>query len=205
MERRDKIYTKGEDDPESATQLMKAEKLEEGGSPVGRSGPPGGKPKLFDVSLLLNPVFDCLCFIYFNVALCLGLGTAFLPALAIEMGISETKAAFLLATGGIAGVVGVLGLGLIMDIRQVRPHRMSIFNICAFLLGMSNLLTPVCTEYITLSVTAAIRGITSATLMTQRATASADLVGGPRVPSAFGLLSLAFALGSLFGRPIGGE
>ena len=104
----------------------------------------------------------------------------------------------------IAGVIGVLGLGIIMDFPAVRPHRMTIFNLCALMLGLSNLLTPVCPEYITLSITAAIRGITSATLMTQRATASADLVGGPRVPSAFGLLSLAFALGSLFGRPVGG-
>ena len=205
MEGRGKIYTKGDDDAEAATKLMEDEKAKEAaGPPAGRGGPPPGKPKLFDFALLANPVFDCLCFIYFNVALCLGLGTAFLPALAIERGISATRAAFLLSTGGIAGVVGVLGLGIVMDFKAVRPHRMTIFNICALMLGLSNLLTPICPEYISLSVTAAIRGVTAATLMTQRATAAADLVGGPRVPSAFGLLSLAFALGSLFGRPIGG-
>ncbi len=185
--------------------ILQDENPEKEKEQIGNDHAKKGFASIFDVRLLKDRRFMCLCLVVFSCAFALALTSGFLPALAIEKGIGETEAVFLLSISGISSTIGGLGIGVPLDFKQVRPHRVKLYGLFAMMVGIATMLNPFTSTYAGFVVFTLIRAGFAGVIIGQRATLAGDLVGPKRVPTAFGWILFAHSLGSLIGRASGGK
>ena len=166
---------------------------------------PNPKQKIFDFSLLKKSRFLSLCYGIFCNAFNLGLVSAFVPVLAIERGISTTKAISLLSISGLGSTFGTLVFGYASDLKTVKPWRVYFYIFSLFMVGLVTVLNPVAHRYATFIVFSSIRALFAGYVMSQRATIVSDIVGRSRMNYAVGMVLFSTALGFLFGRALGGK
>ena len=166
---------------------------------------PNPKQKIFDFSLLKKSRFLSLCYGIFCNAFNLGLVSAFVPVLAIERGISTTKAISLLSVSGLGSTFGTLVFGYASDLKTVKPWRVYFYIFSLFMVGLVTVLNPVAHRYATFVVFSSIRALFAGYVMSQRATIVSDIVGRSRMNYAVGMVLFSTALGFLFGRALGGK
>ncbi|CAH1802795.1 unnamed protein product [Owenia fusiformis] len=159
---------------------------------------------LLDLSLLKEPVF--LVFGFSNLFAMLALGPAliYLPALAREQGVDESQRALLVATIGASDGIGRILVGFIFDIPFIRQNRTRFYNANILLTGILYFLCIFMKDFIHFAPLCAVIGISSGTVLAQRAVIASDLLGIDRLASSLGLSSLFFGVGGVIGSPIAG-
>ena len=161
--------------------------------------------KLFNWELLKLPSFLVICMLGITANATFAITVNFLPALAVDMGMTRDQGAFLLSMLGIGDMIGRLPVGILFDLPLVKTHRNMIYGLFMTVNGLMTFVMPLSRNYATMSAVCLIRGLSSGVFMSQRATILADMIGISRVASAFGMQLLAMTLGSLGARMTGGE
>ncbi|ELT98726.1 hypothetical protein CAPTEDRAFT_173843 [Capitella teleta] len=161
----------------------------------------------FDWALFREKSFLFFFLLSIMVAFCFGAGISFLPALAVQKGISPQNAAFLLSLFGVLDTVCIIPCGMLFDYRPLRTRpkrRITMFFLFTLLLTLSTGMLPLYTSYSWMVTWSLIRGIGSGVFMSQRLTVLADMLGKERAPRALGFQILSLSLGSMLSRTIGG-
>ena len=149
--------------------------------------------------VLKNPSFLLYCFLLFTIPSANTATFIFLPGLAEERGVSDTRAAILLSVIGACNAVGTLVIGYIFDVPFVRRHRRMFHSCLGLLLGMSVFTMAFMYDFIAMGMTAGWYGFALAGVMGQRATALSQYVTSEQLPSAFGFMIVFQGLGNLAG------
>lgn len=160
--------------------------------------------KLFNWELLKLPSFLVICLLGITANATFAITVNFLPALAVDMGMTRDQGAFLLSMLGIGDMVGRLPVGVLFDLPLVKTHRNMIYGLFMTVNGIMTFVMPLSANYATLGAVCLIRGLSSGVFMSQRATILADMIGISRVANAFGMQLLVMTLGSLAARLTGG-
>ena len=160
--------------------------------------------KLFNWELLKLPSFLVICLLGITANATFAITVNFLPALAVDMGLTRDQGAFLLSLLGIGDMVGRLPVGVLFDLPLVKTHRNMIYGLFMTVNGFMTFVMPLSNNYSILGTVCLVRGLSSGVFMSQRATILADMIGISRVASAFGMQLLFMTLGSLAARMAGG-
>ena len=161
--------------------------------------------KLFEWSLFLRPGYLGYFTLMWGLMLTAALISGYIPALGLEVGLTELEATTLLSMIGIADIIGSLAFGMFLDIPQIRRYRMYWLSFCDLIVALTTVCSPFLTNYAGFVSTVVLRGVFLTHIMSQRATVMGDVIGRRWIPSGIGMLLCANALGAILGRSIGGK
>ncbi|KAL8616120.1 hypothetical protein ACOMHN_066607 [Nucella lapillus] len=158
--------------------------------------------EMLDLSLLKNPHFLLICL--GNVLAFLGFYVPFVFGvdLAVSLGISKSRAAFLISVIGITNTVGRVVTGWLADLRRI--NSLVITYVSIFICGLSTALFPFCTTYGLLCAAASLFGLSVAAFISLTSILICDLLGLEKLTNGFGLLSLFRGLAAMTGPPLAG-
>ncbi|XP_070201574.1 monocarboxylate transporter 5-like [Littorina saxatilis] len=157
---------------------------------------------IFDVSLLKSPTFiiygaSCLlCMLGFFVPF------IYLPTLCIDLGISATKAAFLISIIGIANTISRVVVGFVSD--QPWADCLIINNVALIVAGVSTCFVPFLEAYSLFAAYTFIFGTSIAIFVSLRSIIMVELMGLEKLTNAFGLVIMCQGISSFVGAPIAG-
>ena len=149
-----------------------------------------------------SPVFFAFFFLLFSVTAGRAVTSSFLPALALEFGTTLTEAAFLPAISGLTAAAGSLIIGASFEMKLIRKCRIYLYSVNAFIIGATMLWMPFTTSFWSLAIPTAINGVSSSVIFAQQMTVLTDLLGKKHAVAGLGVIRIALALGSIFGRSI---
>ena len=161
-------------------------------------------PKLFDLSLLKNIQFLTFCIGICLYTLSFQASYVFLPPLAIQNGQSDIEAAYVVSTAGALETLGSILSGIILDHPVVKPHRLLIYNIVLFVLGILTVIIPFLSVFGWLLFVCGMYGFLLGSCLAQKATLVVDILGVEHLVSSLGLLVCFQGFGVLFGPPLSG-
>ena len=130
---------------------------------------------------------------------------SYVPAMAIDQGLTPTAATLLISWAGITETLGRLCIGFILDQPRVKMYRLHICSLFFTVASVLGILFPLCvnlTGYILCIVGYA---LAICVVLSQRLTMAADLTGPKRTPLAFGILNALNAAGVVIGRTTAGN
>lgn len=115
--------------------------------------------EMMDFSLLKSPIFMLICLS--NILAFAGFYVPFVytNARALELGIEPNSAAMLLSVIGIANTVSRVATGWICDRPDV--NSLLVNNICLLIAGVSTMMVPLCTSYLSLIIYCTTFGLTA--------------------------------------------
>jgi len=157
-----------------------------------------------DMSLFRDLNFLSYFLFLFGLAFVMSANSAFIPVLAMEKGHSAILGTSLLSVVGAGNLVGGLLLGPLLDVPVIRRRRVYVYNFYNVVVAVTCILTPLFAAYWSFLLLVFVRASALSVLMSQRATILSDIIAGPKIPAAFGLLLFSYALGTLLGRASGG-
>lgn len=163
------------------------------------------RPKLLDLSLLKNIQFMTFCIGICLYTLSFQASYVFLPPLAIQNGQSHIEAAYVVSSAGALETIGSILSGIILDLPMVKPHRLLIYNIVLFVLGILTLIIPFLRVFGWLLFVCGIYGFLLGSGLAQKATLVVDILGVEHLISSLGLLVCFQGFGVLFGPPLSGR
>lgn len=158
--------------------------------------------EMLDFSLFLNIPFLILCIANIFAAVGFFIPFYFLVDRALIMGISNTKAAFLLSIIGITNTVGRILSGFLANLKNV--NALVINNVALVIASVALALQPFCTVYPALVVFCLVFGLCCAAYVSLTSIILCDLLGLHKLSSAFGLLTLARGIAGVVGPPLAG-
>ncbi|XP_061163984.1 monocarboxylate transporter 11-like [Saccostrea echinata] len=161
-------------------------------------------PVLLNLSLLRNIKFLSFCIGICLYTLSFQAFYVFLPPLAIQNGQSDIEAVYVVSIAGALETIGSISSGIILDLPMIKPHRLLIYNIVLFILGILTFITPFLGVFEWLSFTCGIYGFLLGSGLAQKATLVVDILGVEHVVSSLGLLVCFQGFGVLFGPPLSG-
>ncbi|BFZ25529.1 hypothetical protein BsWGS_28568 [Bradybaena similaris] len=158
---------------------------------------------MFDIRLLLSPVFALLVLSSFVTLLAFYIPFFYLPDKGELVGMSDSSATFLLSIVGITNTIGRLLCGWLAD----RPwmNTLHLNNSALILAGFALLLCPVCNSELPLAILAAVFGLCVAVYVSLRSILLVDLLGLEMLTKSFGLLILFQGMAAFIGAPIAGR
>jgi hypothetical protein len=163
------------------------------------------RPKLLDVSLLRNIQFLTFCIGICLYTLSFQASYVFLPPLAIQNGQSDIEATYVVSIAGALETLGSILSGLVLDLPMIKPHRLFIYNIVLFILGILTFIIPFLKVFEWLSFTCGLYGFLLGSCLAQKATLVVDILGVEHLVSSLGILVCFQGLGVLFGPPLSGN
>ena len=158
---------------------------------------------MLDRDLFRHVFFLLFCGSNFVLFLFNGVPYVYLPDKAIQHGISEARASFLLAISGITRLLGQIALGLLGD--HAKVDSVALYGLSVTVVGIATLFVPLSVTYPALCVYAAVFGFFISVTYCLPMVALVELVGMDKVTSAFGIMQLGQGIGTLLGTPIGGK
>ncbi|CAG5122905.1 unnamed protein product [Candidula unifasciata] len=159
--------------------------------------------EMFDIKLLLNPMFALLVISSFVTLLAFYIPFFHLPNKGVIVGMSEPAAAFLLSIVGITNTLGRVICGWLADRPWVNTLHFN--NGALILAGVVMLMCPLCEGEAGLAIVAAILGVCMAVFVSLRSVLLVDLLGLEMLTKSFGLLILFQGIAAFIGAPIAGE
>ncbi|KAL3848224.1 hypothetical protein ACJMK2_019097 [Sinanodonta woodiana] len=156
----------------------------------------------FDFSLLKDVIF--LMFVISNFFTSLGFNMPFiyLPDRAIDEGISEDDAKWLVSAVGISNTVGRVLFGYISD--KPKVNRLALYNSALLICGVATALSPLCFNYALLIVYSCVFGLFIGVYVSLTSVVLVDLLGVEMLTNSFGLLLMFQGIATLIGPPIAG-
>lgn len=129
----------------------------------------------------------------------------FLSAYAINQGIEEYSAAYLLSIMGFVDMFVRPGTGVIASSKWIRPRIQYFFSFAMVFNGMCHLLCPLDKSYAFLVSYAVFNGVGFGMVFALIFECLMDLMGNERFPSAVGLVTIIECLPMLLGPPAAGK
>ena len=163
------------------------------------------KKPLFEFSLFKNYAFFALCMQLFLYTLSFNTTFVFLPALAKEKGISQMEGAYMVSILGICDMFSRICTSAILDLKQIKPYRLIIYNVVMFVNAFVSLLLPSMKTFWQFSIVCGLYGIMSGTYISQKSVVLVDILGVEKLTNGFGLMLVFQGMGSLIGPTVGGE
>ncbi|XP_073324705.1 monocarboxylate transporter 2-like isoform X2 [Pagrus major] len=128
----------------------------------------------------------------------------FLPAYAINQGVEEYSAAYLLSIMGFVDMFVRPGTGLVANSKWIRPRIQYFFSFAVAFNGTCHLLCPLMKSYALLVVYAVFFGVSFGMVFALIFECLMDLMGNQRFPSAVGLVTILECFPMLLGPPAAG-
>ncbi|XP_044022119.1 monocarboxylate transporter 2-like [Siniperca chuatsi] len=128
----------------------------------------------------------------------------FLSAYAINRGVEEYSAAYLLSIMGFVDMFVRPGTGLLANSKWIRPRIQYFFSFAMVFNGMCHLLCPLIKSYAFLVVYAVFFGVSFGMIFALIFECLMDLMGTQRFPSAVGLVTIIECFPMLLGPPAAG-
>lgn len=179
-------------------------------APQAGGGPEPRRPQQSSQRLLDLSVFRDRGFLIYAVAasiMVLGLFVppVFVVSYAKDMGVPDTKAAFLLTILGFIDIFARPTAGFITGLKKVRPYSVYLFSFAMFFNGFTDLTGSTANDYSGLVVFCIFFGISYGMVGALQFEVLMAIVGTQKFSSAIGLVLLLEAVAVLIGPPSGGE
>ncbi|XP_055372462.1 monocarboxylate transporter 3 [Condylostylus longicornis] len=157
---------------------------------------------MLDVSLLKDPVFMMI-----GVSNVFGMAGLYVPFVylvdaAMQNGIEQNQASFLISVIGITNTVGRVICGYVADFPQVDSLLLN--NICLLISTVAVAATPLCTSYGAYIAMSIFFGIAISGYISLTSIILVDLLGLDKLTNAFGLLILFRGFAAIIGSPLAG-
>ncbi|XP_072013644.1 monocarboxylate transporter 13-like [Amphiura filiformis] len=157
---------------------------------------------LFDFTLLKNFYFVLLLIGYFLHGIAYNIFLMFISARAVNTGISELNAAYLLSAIGVSSIVSRLTHGYIIDYHIMSA---SVLTALAYAIaGISSLLNPVSDSYPLLICLSVVIGLTSGVFNSTVPIIAKEYVGAKQVSAGTGLILLIIGVSLMLGAYVTG-
>lgn len=157
---------------------------------------------MVDCSLFFNSLFMLYAVSNFILYFWYDVPYVFVTNRAIENGISETNATFIISILGIVNTVGQIVYGLIGD----QPINLTLFyGMSIILAGLSVLLVPLFSDYISQCVLSASYGLFISANYALSTVILVEFLSIDKLTNAYGLTMLMQGLANLLGPPVAGE
>ncbi|XP_048221106.1 monocarboxylate transporter 4 [Perognathus longimembris pacificus] len=178
--------------------------------PLVAAAPPGGGPPRQARRLLDLRVFRDRGFVVYALAasiMVLGLFVppVFVVSYAKDLGVPDTKAAFLLTILGFIDIFARPTAGFITGLQKVRPYSVYLFSFAMFFNGFTDLTGSTAGDYGGLVVFCIFFGISYGMVGALQFEVLMAIVGTEKFSSAIGLVLLLEAMAVLIGPPSGGK
>lgn len=158
--------------------------------------------QMCDFSLLKDTIF--LMFVVSNFCTSIGFNMPFifLTDRAVDEGISEGQAKWLVSIVGISNTVGRVLFGFMADRKGV--NRLFLYNTALLICGVATALCPLCSTFPLLVVYACVFGLFIGVYVSLTSVVLVDLLGLELLTNSFGLLLMFQGISTLIGPPIAG-
>ena len=160
--------------------------------------------KWLDITLLKDIRFLTFCIGIGLYTLSFQASYVFIPPLAIQKKMTHLEAAYIVSVAGGLETTGSILSGAFLDFPVIKPHRINIYNITMFALGILTFLMPLMQSFWMLSVICGIYGYLLGSCLAQKATLIVDILGVEKLVSSFGILVCFQGIGVLIGPPLSG-
>nr|XP_033817367.1 monocarboxylate transporter 4 [Geotrypetes seraphini]XP_033817368.1 monocarboxylate transporter 4 [Geotrypetes seraphini]XP_033817369.1 monocarboxylate transporter 4 [Geotrypetes seraphini] len=161
--------------------------------------------KLLDFSVFKDRGFV----IYMVAATIMVLGLFVPPVFVVnyakDMGVQDTKAAFLLSILGFVDIFARPTCGVVAGLKRVRPYCIYLFGFSMFFNGFTDLMGSLSDSYAGLAVFCVFFGISYGMIGALQFEVLMEIVGTQKFSSAIGLVLLAEAVAVLIGPPSAGK
>ncbi|XP_050398485.1 monocarboxylate transporter 12 [Patella vulgata] len=159
--------------------------------------------QMLDFSLLNDVIFVMFAVSNFFTSIGFNMPFIYIPDRALEAGIDESRAAFLLSVIGIANTVGRVLFGWLSDRSGV--NRLMLYNTALTICGIATALSPYCGGNYALLVTyCAVFGLFIGVYVSLTSVVLVDLLGLDKLTNSFGLLLLFQGAATFIGPPMAG-
>lgn len=175
-----------------------------GGGPEPR-GPQRSSQRLLDLSVFRDRGFLIYAVAASIMVLGLFVPPVFVVSYAKDMGVPDTKAAFLLTILGFIDIFARPTAGFITGLKKVRPYSVYLFSFAMFFNGFTDLTGSTANDYGGLVVFCIFFGISYGMVGALQFEVLMAIVGTQKFSSAIGLVLLLEAVAVLIGPPSGGE
>ncbi|XP_052784040.1 monocarboxylate transporter 12-like [Mya arenaria] len=158
--------------------------------------------QMCDLSLLKDYVFLMFVISNFFTSIGFNMPFIFLTDRAVDEGISEEDAKWLVSAIGISNTVGRVLFGFLADRRGV--NRLMLYNCALTICGVATALCPLCYNFSLLVVYACVFGLFIGVYVSLTSVVLVDLLGLEMLTNSFGLLLMFQGIATLVGPPIAG-
>lgn len=171
------------------------------------SGPAPQRPprRLLDLSVFRDRGFVIYALAASIMVLGLFVPPVFVVSYAKDLGVPDTKAAFLLTILGFIDIFARPTAGFITGLKKVRPYSVYLFSFAMFFNGFTDLTGSTASDYGGLVVFCIFFGISYGMVGALQFEVLMAIVGTQKFSSAIGLVLLLEAIAVLIGPPSGGE
>lgn len=168
-------------------------------------GPQRPSQRLLDLSVFRDRGFLIYAVAASIMVLGLFVPPVFVVSYAKDMGVPDTKAAFLLTILGFIDIFARPTAGFITGLKKVRPYSVYLFSFAMFFNGFTDLTGSTASDYGGLVVFCIFFGISYGMVGALQFEVLMAIVGTQKFSSAIGLVLLLEAVAVLIGPPSGGE
>ncbi|EDM06913.1 solute carrier family 16 (monocarboxylic acid transporters), member 3, isoform CRA_a [Rattus norvegicus] len=168
-------------------------------------GPQRPSPRLLDLSVFRDRGFLIYAVAASIMVLGLFVPPVFVVSYAKDMGVPDTKAAFLLTILGFIDIFARPTAGFITGLKKVRPYSVYLFSFAMFFNGFTDLTGSTASDYGGLVVFCIFFGISYGMVGALQFEVLMAIVGTQKFSSAIGLVLLLEAVAVLIGPPSGGK
>lgn len=158
--------------------------------------------QMCDFSLLKDPIFLMFVISNFFTSIGFNMPFIFLTDRAVDEGISEENAKWLVSAIGISNTIGRVVFGFLADRKGV--NRLMLYNTALTICGIATALCPLCYNFPLLIVYACVFGLFIGVYVSLTSVVLVDLLGLEMLTNSFGLLLMFQGLATLIGPPIAG-
>lgn len=169
------------------------------------SGPPRSSRRLLDLSVFRDRGFVLYAVAASVMVLGLFIPPVFVVSYAKDLGVPDTKAAFLLTVLGFIDIFARPAAGFVAGLGKVRPYSVYLFSFSMFFNGLADLAGSTAGDYGGLVVFCIFFGISYGMVGALQFEVLMAIVGTHKFSSAIGLVLLMEAVAVLIGPPSGGE
>lgn len=169
------------------------------------SGPPRSSRRLLDLSVFRDRGFVLYAVAASVMVLGLFVPPVFVVSYAKDLGVPDTKAAFLLTILGFIDIFARPAAGFVAGLGKVRPYSVYLFSFSMFFNGLADLAGSTAGDYGGLVVFCIFFGISYGMVGALQFEVLMAIVGTHKFSSAIGLVLLMEAVAVLIGPPSGGE
>lgn len=183
--------------------LMRPLEAPAGSAPA--SGPQRPSRRLLDLSVFRDRGFVVYAAAASVMVLGLFVPPVFVVSYAKDLGVPDTRAAFLLTVLGLVDIFARPAAGFVTGLPKVRPYSVYLFSFAMFFNGFTDLTGSTASDYGGLVVFCIFFGISYGMVGALQFEVLMAIVGTQKFSSAIGLVLLLEAIAVLIGPPSGGE
>ena len=159
---------------------------------------------LLDIHIFRELSFDMYCLTILYFVLCYATAVMLLPAYAKEKGVDPKNSAFLLSIIGIVDTAVRIGIGFLVDLKSVKPHRRHLFTAAVLVSGLGVLCFVFAQTYVELVIVCVVHGLARGIVISQQPVILGDLIGGARMAQSYGFVIMFQGIAALTGPPVAG-